>query len=1447
MALLVGAQIGGPVLRADAAAAPPEDNPQSAVTSDALPTAQVNGVVWDQVVVGDTVYAVGEFTAVRPAGSAVGQNETPRANLVAYQLSTGEFTTWAPTTNGRVRTITASPDGSKLYIGGSFTAVNGQSRWRIAALNTADGSLDANFKPIAGSDVFGIAATDSAVYLSGWFGSVNNVARQRLAAVSTTDGALLDWAPSADYTVYGIGVTASGDRVVVAGAFSNLNASPSTSLGTLDAVTGVSYPFAAANVIHNTGDSASMMSLKIVNGQVFSTGFSYGTGNFEGTLVADPYTGAIQNLIDVHGDTYDSVPMNGVVYNVSHHHQASNVGAFPEISPRRYYHSDGYTLEAKGTVNTNSQAGAGYGNFEGQPAGAIVHWYNDWTPGTFTTSHQAGWTVETGGDYLVIGGEFTAINGVAQQGLVRFGTRNVVTSPAQGPAGLRSESAPNLSSTMKGVNGNFMANYDRDGDDVTYKVIRADKGETNPVATLAAKSNPWTRPTLTFADPDVVPGWSYSYYVIAVDADGNAKTGDASQITVSTAIDPYQSAVVADGAEHYWRMGQASGTLSVPDATGGRALILKSGAKGGSAGAIIDDDDTATKFSGTTTGTGGMSGSAILAPRQFAIETWFQTNSRSGGKIVGFGNSQTGSSGNNDRQIYLSGSGQLTFGVYPGVTKTLTASGTYNDNKWHHVVASLSDAGMQLFVDGELAASDASVTAGEAYQGYWRVGGDRMSGWPNQGTSTYLNGTIDEVAIYPTALSAEQVASHYRAGTVAVQNALPTASFTATPADLHLAVDAAGSTDTDGTIQTYAWDFGDGARATGVTAAHDYAVPGTYQVTLTVVDDQGGVGTSTQPVTVEQADQLKLYAKDTFNRAGSRWGTAAVGGDWSDSGASYYSTNGSQGIASFSRAGDTAKANLVGVSAESFTLRTDVALDRTPTGGVMMHQNLVRVNGSDSYKVITRFESNGSVRLQIVKRVGMAETVLKTVTLANYTYAVGDRLNLRLDVTGTNPTTLALKAWLAGTEEPGASLATVTDSQAELQQAGSVGMISYTSGSLTSLPIVLSVDDYQVSEFVDTRVAPSAAFTSTTESLTAKFDAATSTDANGTIASYAWDFGDGSTGTGATASHTYAAAGTYQVKLTVTDNDGLSSEKVAAVEVVRVNVIPVAKLGTPVVDGLTVSVDGSGSSDSDGSIAAMTWSFGDGTAQVAGTALTHTYATAGTYTITLSVTDNEGATNNDYLEVTVQAVDPTLLAKDGFDRTGGGWGSAEVGGDWTLNQASQFSTTGTAGQVQVSAGGTRQAMLAAVSAQDVDITTDLSLGKAPVGGAFQHQIIARDNGGQQYVMTTRIEANGSLRVWLSKRVGTETTLVSTTTANFGYTAGEQLKWRFVVTGSGTTTLSGTVWRASEAEPTTPTVTSTDATPELQGAGAVGLRLYTGGGVTNGPLTASIDGFEVRKA
>lgn len=145
-------------------------------------------------------------------------------------------------------------------------------------------------------------------------------------------------------------------------------------------------------------------------------------------------------------------------------------------------------------------------------------------------------------------------------------------------------------------------------------------------------------------------------------------------------------------------------------------------------------------------------------PNNFTISIWFKTGTSTGGKLIGFGNAQTGLSGVYDRHIYMSNSGQIYFGVYPGTVKTINSPLSYNDNDWHLATATLSSStGMALYVDGVQVAADPGTTSAEVTNSYWRIGYDNMNGWTSQPSSFYFNGVLDDVLIYHAALTASEV------------------------------------------------------------------------------------------------------------------------------------------------------------------------------------------------------------------------------------------------------------------------------------------------------------------------------------------------------------------------------------------------------------------------------------------------------------------------------------------------------------------------------------------------------------------------------------------------------------------------------------------------------------------------------------------------------------------
>lgn len=156
---------------------------------------------------------------------------------------------------------------------------------------------------------------------------------------------------------------------------------------------------------------------------------------------------------------------------------------------------------------------------------------------------------------------------------------------------------------------------------------------------------------------------------------------------------------------------------------------------------------------------------SYTGPSNFTISLWFKTTTTTGGKLIGFGNSQTGSSGSYDRHIYMNNVGQVYFGVYPGMVKTINSTASYNDGQWHLATATLSSTagvGMRLYIDGVQVAADATTTTAQAYTGYWRVVWDNMSGWPSPPTATYYDGQLDDILIYHRALSAAEVNTIYK-------------------------------------------------------------------------------------------------------------------------------------------------------------------------------------------------------------------------------------------------------------------------------------------------------------------------------------------------------------------------------------------------------------------------------------------------------------------------------------------------------------------------------------------------------------------------------------------------------------------------------------------------------------------------------------------------------------
>lgn len=1213
------------------------------VTADPLPTVQLDGdkaVVWSQDIAGDTVYAGGSFSNVKPAGAASGTNLTPRSNLVAYSISTGNLvTSWAPSVNGTVRAIEVSPDGSRVYVGGSFTVANGSSRYLFAAFDAKTGNLVSGFSPsVGGAAVYAIQATASTVYVGGLFTQANGVTRKNLAAFNASNGALLAWAPTTDLQVDTMVLDPAGSTLIAGGRFGKANDVTARGLASLSVADGSLQPWVTGDIVKNgvaqgaaNEGKAGISTLTSDGNAVYGTGWVYSdasVGNLEGAFSATPGTGQLNWIADCHGDHYGIWSDGSTVYTTDHAHSCETTGGQRNGATNQdnMRHAGAFTASAQGTLPRPETVSSIYKDWSGYPGPARQYWSPEWLVGT--VMGQAGWSITGNNDYIAVGGEFIGVNNAAHRGLVRF-----AKTPAAGAKQAPRLSDPDWKATAStSVPGTAIVsvptNYDRDDVDLKYRFFRT--GSSTPFAVVDRQSPHWQRSVARATDTGLTAGTSYSYYVEAVDGDGNKATSSTVTVTATSGTAPtrYAASVANDGPDFFWRLGSGTTVSDLMGNLSGAASSISN-----TPGAIAGDSSNASTFTGSTTSGSRAYASASRAyPTEVSLESWVKTNTTRGGSIISFGNSQTGNSTTYDHTVYMSNDGKLNYALYySGQWYTVKTPSSYNDNAWHHVVVTQSLTGSRIYVDGVLQAYEGAMRYGRKYtSGYWRVGGDAISsGVGNKPTNNYFTGALDEVATYPFALTGTQVAAHRDSG---LNMAPPEAAFAASIKDLTAGFDASGSSASDGrTIAGYAWDFGDGSTGSGAAPSHDYTKAGTYDVTLTVTDSGGSTGTQTKQVTV------------------------------------------------------------------------------------------------------------------------------------------------------TAP-----------------------------------------------------------------HLAPSAAIDHSGDGLTARFDGTGSTADNGSsIESYAWTFGDGSTSTAAKPQHVYAAAGRYDVTLTVTDNTGVASQPATTVvEVTHADPTPAFTAST---SQLKLGVDASQSAAADGATLSYDWDFGDGKSGTGVTA-SHTYAASGTYTVTLQVTDSLGARASTTRKVAVAEV--PVAAADAFDRSvPSGWGQADAGGAWTTPLgAGGVTVADGVGKVQLTAGATRQLILPA-TAEDTASSFSVTLDKVPAGTTAQFNYIVRRSSAGDYRLKLRYAASGQVNVWLtrySSSTGAET-LISGDVRLPGvtYAAGDTLKvYLESAVDDGASALRAKVWAATASEPSAWTVTAKDSTAGLQTTGAIGFQFYAPAALTNAPLTMAVDNLVV---
>jgi len=318
--------------------------------------------------------------------------------------------------------------------------------------------------------------------------------------------------------------------------------------------------------------------------------------------------------------------------------------------------------------------------------------------------------------------------------------------------------------------------------------------------------------------------------------------------------------------------------------------------------------------------------------------------------------------------------------------------------------------------------------------------------------------------------------------------------------------DGSDSSDPDGTVAAWEWDFGDGHSKSGESVTHTFGAAGDYEVTLTVTDDDGAEASVTKTVTV--TDEPSVPTTTRVVSQDSTWSylytTSAPPSNWAQNGfnASSWSTgtgpigDGSTQIATnLNPAADTSNRPRAVYFRSTFEVEDAskvVSLDLSAIGddGVVVYVNGVEIGR----KNMRDGEVTYLIYAPSARRVTVAQNDLLTVEVPK-----------SLLVNGTN----------------------VIAAETHVNFRATPDVTFWATADLTELSGPPAPNQ-----------APTADFGYSVANLDVAFDGSASTDPDGTVSNWSWSFGDGTSATGALATHSYGAAGTYPVTLTVTDDRG---------------------------------------------------------------------------------------------------------------------------------------------------------------------------------------------------------------------------------------------------------------------------------------------------------------------
>lgn len=613
---------------------------------------------------------------------------------------------------------------------------------------------------------------------------------------------------------------------------------------------------------------------------------------------------------------------------------------------------------------------------------------------------------------------------------------------------------------------------------------------------------------------------------------------------LATLIAAQPAAAVANRTVGFWSMDEPAGSTVLKDSSGngrngtiGADVSLGTVFEGATAhryATVLPDDQTA--YPGHidrvphSTDFNPDSGDFSLTVR---LRTTY-----SFGNIVQKG--QGGDSGGYWKLQASGGTPSCLFRGSNGQSRTGYSSTDISDGQWHTIRCVRTSSYVEMYVDGVRTSRANGLSGNISNTKILAVGGKAVCDGVTV-TCDYFVGDIDYLRL--------------EKGTTTVANQPPVASFTSMCTGLVCSFDASGSTDSDGAIQRHVWTFGDGDSADTVSvpsAAHTYTAAGTYTVSLTVTDDDGAVAVTTREVIVAPSEAVVSFvgqATANANATGHQVAVPTVVRP-GDSMFLFFSNNKLATVTPPD--GWTAVDTLVGGNAQTQVWRrTAVSGD----AGSIVRVSVAVQSKANLAVVAYRGLDPDNPLAAVRKATDIASTATRVTPVAPVDVAGAWGLSYWMHGDGAS-TQLAPPPGVSvrsNSSQTGSGRVSVllADSNATVPE-GSYGGLTATAAAASTTTTTWTLILQPAGTPPPANQAPTAVLSVPCVDLACFASAAGSSDPDGFIATYTWDFGDGTAPVSepdAAAEHTYAAAGDYTVTLTVTDDEGATGTATAQVSV----------------------------------------------------------------------------------------------------------------------------------------------------------------------------------------------------------------------------------------------------------------------------------------------------------